>query len=259
MIAIERRQRRRIGNPKSGLVLRVHQAPEALRLSTRPDPLLLYVVLGTAAAVGIIWAVASSFHVSWLGLLVFVALFSPVICLLVLHTVRIRATCVLDRERGTLEIDEQSYTRRLHQSYPLRDVEAIAVRMLHSGPLLGTASTFGLFMLMPQIEYLAAASNNESSLSQDAWRVSRFLGVSLETPMGQEQSGQHGVPIGLMLVTIALYLVPTLLTISSLILLFERLPNVQPSVLALLGAIIVSQFGAILAFAYYRARRPYDT
>jgi hypothetical protein len=257
-IAQNREQRRLIGDPKFGLILRINQVPNALRLSARPDPLLLYIVLGTAVAVGIVGSIASSFAVSGLGFLVLALLFSPMILLLALQNLRIRTTCVLDRDRAVIEIDEQSYTRRVRESYPLREVESIAVRILPDGPLLGTAFSFGLFIVMGNVEYLAACSNNEVTLSQDAWRLSRFLGTPLETPLGQARVQRRHVPVGLFLVSSAIYLVPTFLAIAALILLFEQVPNVEPSLLALLGAIMVSQIGAILAFAYFRARRPFE-
>jgi hypothetical protein len=259
VIAEDRQPRRLIGDTKFGLTLSLHQAPNAMRLSARPDPMLLYVVLGTATAIGIAGTILTSFEASAVGLVVLALLFSPVVCLLAWHNLRVRTTCVLDRDSGTLEIDEQSYTRRVRESYPLQEVSAVAVRAMPDAPLLGSALSFGLFFIMPQVAYLAACSNNEAALSQDAWRVSRFLGVELETPLGVEPMYRNRVSLGLMLVTFGLYLVPTLLTITALIIVFERLPDIEPSLLGLVGAIIVSQVGAILAFAYYRARRPYET
>lgn len=255
----EERQRHRqiIGQSKLGLVLRVHQTPSALRLSARPDPLLLYVVLGTASVAGFAWAVASSLEVSAHGLLVLALLFSPVISLLALQNLRVHSSCVLDRERDVLEIEEQSFLRRTTKRLPLRDVEAIAVRALPGPPLLGSVASFGLYVVMKDAEYLAASSNHEAALSRDGWRVARFLGVPLETPMGLPPPAQHRASLGLIVTAAALYLVPTVLTLSALVVLFERLPGVEPSALVLVGAIIVSQLGAILSFAYYRARRPH--
>ncbi len=252
-----RSSRRPIGNPKFGLVLRVQMLPDQMRLSSRPDPLLLYVVLSTTVGVGITGAIATSFHEGIVSFLGFALLFFPMICLLVLNNVRIRSSCVLDKARGVLEIDEQSYTRRVQETYPLRDVDVVAVRMLPNAPLLGTASSFGLFIGMRGIEYLAACSNNETSLSQDAWRVSRFLGVPLETPLGPAPAGRR-MSYWRIFAAAAIYLIPTLLTLTALVALFERLPIAQYSFLGLLGAIIVAQVGAILALTYYQSRGPYE-
>jgi hypothetical protein len=256
-IAEDRQPRRLIGRSKFGLALSMHATPDAMQLTARPDPLLLYVALGTAVTVEVAGTVVSTFETGTVSLLIFALLFSPVICLLVLHNVRVRTTCVLDRNRGVLQINEQSYTRRVHESYPLEHVHAVAVRALPDAPMLGTALSFGLIIVMPRVDYLVACSNNEAALSQDAWRVSRFLGVPLETPLGPAQIRRH-VSIGLILASLALYLTPTLLTISALIVVFEHFPNIAPSLLGLVGAIVVSQFGAILALAYYRAGRHHE-
>jgi hypothetical protein len=45
-------QRRVIGEPKAGLALRIQQTPVSMSLAGRPDPLLLYVVIGAALAMG---------------------------------------------------------------------------------------------------------------------------------------------------------------------------------------------------------------
>ncbi len=233
--------------------------PDLVRLSARPDPLLLYVVLGTAVGVGITGAVATSFQEGIAGFLGFSLLFSPVICLLALNNMRIRSTCTLDKARGVVEIDEQTYTRRVQETFPLREVDVVAVRMLPNAPLLGTASTYGLFIGMRGADYLAACSNNETSLSQDAWRVSRFLGVPLETPLGPAPAGRRRLSYWRMLAAAAIYLIPTLLTVTALVVLFQRLPIAQYSFLGLLGAIIVAQVGAILALTYYQSRGPYES
>jgi hypothetical protein len=259
MIADVRPSRRQIGNPKFGLALRIRVQADAMQLTAHPDPLLLYVVIGAAVAVGIGGGIVSSFREGIVGFLAFVLLFSPVITLLALNTARVRNWCVLDKARGLLEIDEQSYTRRVQESYPLRDVESIAVRVLPNAPLLGTANSFGLFICMRQIEYLAACSHNEGALSQDAWRMSRFLGVPLETPIGPVAVRPRRLSYRPILTAAAIYLVPTVLTVTGLLALFDRVPVAQPSFIGLLGAIIVSQVAAMLALAYYQTRRPRET
>ena len=254
-----RQPRRRIGNSKFGLALRIQMRSDEMRLSARPDPLLLYVVLGAAVAVGIAGGLTSSFHEGLLGFLAFTLLFSPVIVLLVLNNVRVRSRCILDKARDVLEIEEQSYTRRIQENYPLREIEAVAVRVLPNAPLFGTASGFGLFVVMRQAEYLAACSNNEAALSQDAWRMSRFLGVPLETPLGVGSSRPHPLSYRSIFTAGAIYLAPTLVTAMGLVFALENMSIGEPPLVGLLGAIIVSQVGAMLALTYYQSRRPHET
>ncbi len=259
MIATGRPVRRTIGNPKFGLSLQVQIRPDEMRLTARPDPLLLYIVLAVAVAVGIAGGIASSLHEGLVGFVVFALLFSPVIALLALNNARVRSRCVLDKTRGVLEIDEQSYTRRVQESYPLRDIEVVAVRHLTNAPLFGSAHSFGLFIAMRQVEYLAACSNNEAALSQDAWRMSRFLGVPLETPLGPAPAQARRVSYRPIIMAAIIYLVPTALAVGGMVSITERLAVAQPPAVGLVGAIIISQVGAILALAYYESRRPHGT
>ncbi|MBM2811521.1 MAG: hypothetical protein HW416_2280 [Chloroflexi bacterium] len=249
--------RKIIGNPKSGLSLQVQQTPTVMTLMGRPDPLLLYVVVAASIAVGIIGTVASSPRVGIATFLTFALLFSPLICIVVFNATRLKTLCVLDQAEEVLKIDEQSYTRRVQEVYPLADVVSVLVRRLPSAPLAGGASTYGLFFGMQDVEYLAASSNTEATVEQDAWRISRFLGVPIEPALVNQPVPGHSQP-RVLFMTAALYLLPILLAISALVLLFDQIPGVDSSSAGLLGAIVVSQIGAIVAFAYYGTRRPYE-
>ena len=250
--------RKVIGDPKFGLALRVRQTPTTMSLQARPDPLMLYVVIAASVTVGIIGSVASSPREGLVSFLTFALLFSPLVVVLAFNAVRIRTLCILDRDRGVLQIDEQSYTRRIQEVYPLEEITSVLVRRLPSAPLTGGGWTFGLFLGLHDLEYFAACSNNEATLGQDAWRIARFLNVSLETPLADEPERPR-THAGLIVTTAILYFMPILLAISALLLLFEQLPGIEPSLAGLLGAVVISQIGAMLAFAYYRARRPYET
>jgi hypothetical protein len=54
------------------------------------------------------------------------------------------------------------------------------------------------------------------------------------------------------------YLVPIVIAISALVFLLDQLPGIEPSFAGLLSAVVISEIGAMLAFAYYRSRRPYE-
>jgi hypothetical protein len=251
-------QRKMIGDPKTGLALHIEQTPEAMTLAGRPDPLLLIVVLAALVCVGIIGAVAASPREGVLSFVIFAFLFLPLICVLAFNAVRIRTLCVLDLARGELRIDEQSYTRRVREVYPLDDVASVIVRRLPATPLTGDATTYGLFLGLQSADYLAGAGTNEQIIGQDAWRISRFLGVPLETP-AEDAPARTRTRLGILLTAALLYLLPIVVAISALAFLFEQLPRLEPSLVGLLGAVVISQIGAILAYAYYRARRPYES
>jgi hypothetical protein len=157
-----------------------------------------------------------------------------------------------------LQIDEQSYTRRVQEVHPLDEVEAVVVRKMPSGPLSGGPWSFGLFLALREADYMAAWGNNEATIGQDAWRISRFLGVPLETPPEELEEG--GRNRGRVVVTTALlYLLPIVLAVTALWFVSYEVPGMTPTLAGFLGAVVISQIGAILAVVYYRMRRPYET
>ncbi|HZT06306.1 MAG TPA: hypothetical protein VFC51_04700 [Chloroflexota bacterium] len=250
-------QRRVIGDPKAGLTLRISETPTTMTLEARPDPVMLYIVLAAAGAAGLIGTLASSPPAGVLSFLALVFLFLPLISVLAFNAVRIRCVSVIDRERDTLEIQEQSYTRRSRDVHPLEDVEGVQVRKMPPGPLSGGAWAFGLFLVLRDADYLAAWSNNEVTIGQDAARIARFLDVPLETPADIAEAGRNRTRV--VLTTGILYLIPILLAISALAFISQDMPGIQPSLAGFLGAVMISQVGALLAFGYYRMRRPYET
>lgn len=250
--------KRVIGESKTGLALRIRQSTRAMSLAGQPDPLLLYVVIGASITVGIIGSVALSPREGFVTFLMFALLFSPLICVLIFHAIRVKTLCILDKAQGVLQIDEHTYTRRVQEVYPLEEVVSVIVRRLPSAPLAGGATTYGLFIGLQDADYLAASSTNEAAVGQDAWRISRFLGVPLEAPSGEELE-PGATPARLILTTAFLYLIPIVLAIIMLVFVFDHLPGIEPPLAGLLGAVVISQIGAMLAFAYYRTRRPYES
>lgn len=251
-------QRKVIGDPKFGLTLRIRQSPAEMSLAARPDPLLLYLVAAAAVTLGVIGAVLGSPREGLATFLTFSLLFSPLICVLAFNAVRIRTSCILDRQTGTVQIDEQSYTRRVQAVYPLEDVTGVVLRRLPAAPFTGGSWSFGVFLCLLDADYLAASSNNEATVGQDAWRISRFLDVPLEAPVGEEPQSGAARP-GVIVITAILYFMPIALAMTALVFLLERLPGIEPRLAGLLSVVIISQVGVMLAFAYYRTRRPYET
>jgi len=251
-------ERKVIGDPKFGLTLRIRQSPAEMSLEARPDPLLLYVVVAAAVALGVIGALLSSPREGLATFLTFSLLFSPLICVLSFNAIRVRTSCVLDRQTSTVRIDEQSYTRRVQEVYSLEEVTGVLLRRLPAAPFTGGSVSFGLFLALTDADYLAASSNNEATVGQDAWRISRFLDVPLDAPVGEEPSAGAPRP-GVIAITAILYFMPIALAMAALLFLLERLPGIEPRLAGLLGVVIISQIGAMLAFAYYRTRRPYET
>src|SRR5439155_27292447 len=112
------------------------------------------------------------------------------ICVLAFNALRIKTRCVLDKEEGVVLVEEQSYTRRLRERFPIEDARAVVVRRLPAAPLVGNAVTYGLFLGLTSSDYLVASGTNEQAVSQDAWRISRFLDLPLE-----QQETDEAAPI----------------------------------------------------------------
>lgn len=251
-------QRKVIGDPKSGLALRIRQTPSQMSLSGRPDALLLFSVIAAAILFGILGAVALSPGAGVVSFVTFAMLLSPLIAVLVFNALRVKTLCVFDRDEGVLHIDERSYTRRIQEVYPLEEVESVSVRRLPSTPLAGGASSYGLFVGLREADYLAACSNNEGTVGQDAWRLSRFLGVPLNASPVEEGEQERPRPRHIVM-AVLLYLIPTIVAISVLVWIFDQVPGIEPAFAGLLSAVAISEIAAILAFLYYRTRRPYES
>jgi hypothetical protein len=205
----------------------------------------------------VVGSVAGSPGQGVVSFLLFGLLFSPLLTVLIFNALRIKTQCVLDRTRGLLQIDERSYTRHVQEVYPLADVTSVIVRRLPTTPVIGGSFSYGVFLALGEVEYLAACGNNEVAVEQDAWRISRFLAVPFEMPAGEfERPSSHP---GLLITAAILYLVPIVVAISAVLFLFDQFPQLNPTIAGLLGAVVISQIGAMLAFAYYRARRPYES
>jgi hypothetical protein len=251
-------QRKVIGEPKYGLVVRIDQTPLTMSLTAAPEPLLLYFVAGAAVVVGVVGSFASSPQTGLAGFLAFAILFSPLICLLAVTVARIRTRCVLDKESGQLRIEEQSYARRVQETYPLEEVTAVVFRRVPGAPFAGSAALYGVFLKMLDADYLAACGNDEKTVGQDAWRLSRFLGVPLETPPTGARPERPAAGGRLVLTTAMLYMMILALSVAALFLVFDQLPGVNRAFAGFLGAVVISEIGAMLAYAYYRSQHPYE-
>jgi hypothetical protein len=227
-----------------------------MEIDGRPDPLLLVVVLVAAGAVGIIAAVASTPRQGLTSFLLLCLLFLPLIGVLVFGALRVRTRCVLDKDQGSVQIDERSYARVLRTRYPIDTVAQVFTRPLRAAPLSGHGVSHGLFLELADADYLLAAGTDERRTVEDAWRIAQFLGVPLEMQGGEAGARSRGH--GPLIAAALLYLLPVVAALSALLLVFDQLPAVEPSVVGLLGAVLISQFAAILASSYYHGRRPYE-
>jgi hypothetical protein len=242
-----------LGAPKSGLKLSVDVAPTRLILSSRPDPALLYLVLGAAALLGILGAVLAAPARAALEAGLFAALVSPIALFLVVSGLRLRATCTVDCQRNELRLKERRYFSEWEHIYPLEDVGAVFLLTAPPSGPLDAGRSYQLCLAVPDGAYVLAESRGAGSLESTGRLLARFLGVSLERgghTVVRTSAGRRRLLVG-----VVLYAVPATLAVAFLSLSIPGRASawVFPTTLA---AIVLSQVGALLTLLYYRRRTP---
>lgn len=246
--------RRVIGEPKAGLALQIRQTPTQFSVTGRPDPALLIVVVAAAVALGFIGAAASSPREGVAAFAAFGLLFSPIVAVLVFNALRVRTRCLLDKERDLFQFDEQWYAHRVQEVHSLSEVVGVSVRPLPAGPFLAGSPWYGAFLDLETGDYLAISGIDEDAVGQNAWRLAQFVGVPLELPV-PDQIARDGVSAGVVAATGVIYALPITVAVLVLAVVLDQLPGPEPTVVGLVAAVVISQIGAILAYAYYRTRR----
>ncbi len=242
-----------LGAPKSGFKLSVDVAPMRLVLYSRPDPALLYLVLGAAVLLGLLGALLAAPARAALEAGLFAALFSPIAVFLVVSAARLRATLTVDCEEEELRLKERRYLSEWEHIYPLERVGPVfLVAAPPSGPL-DAGHTYQLCLGVPDGAYVIAESPGPQSLEWAGRLLARFLRVPLERDghtVVRRAAGRRRLLVGVLLYAVPVTIVLALLSLS----IPERGSTwVFPTTLA---AIVLSQVGALLTLLYYRRRLP---
>jgi hypothetical protein len=244
------------GAPKSGMKLSVDVAATQLVLRSRPDPALLYLVLGAAALLGILGAVLAAPERAALEGGLFAALVSPVALFLVISGLRLRATCTVDCERSALRLKERRYLGEWEHVYPLDQVGAVFLLLAPPSGPLDAGRTYQLCLAVPDGAYLLAESDSAAALESPGRLLARFLGVPLERgghTVVRTSAGHRRLLIGVLLYAVPVTVAVALLSVS----IPDRVTTwVFPTTLA---AIVLSQVGALLTLLYYRHHVPPPT
>lgn len=237
-----------LGAPKSGFKLTLDVAPMQLTLRSRPDPALLYLVVGAALLLGVAGAVLGAPTRSVLEAGLFAALFSPILLFLVISALRLRATCFVDRERHELVIHEQGYLGHWTWRYPLEEVGSVWLYATPPSSPLEAGRKYLLCLAVGDAAYRLAEGRSAASLETVGSLLARFLGVPLERAErpAPVQAGRRRLLIGVLL-----YVIPVTAAVALLGLSIPRGADdwAVPSTLA---AIVLSQVAALLTLLYYR-------
>jgi hypothetical protein len=241
-----------LGAPKSGFKLSLDVEPTQLTLRSRLDPALLYLVVGAAVLLGILGALLGAPDRSVVEAGLFAALFSPIALFLVVSAARLRATCVVDRERDELRLQERGYWGGWEQRYPLEQVGAVLLLTTPPSGPLGAGRSYLLCLAVGDGAYVLAEARYTQSLEPAGRLLARFLGVPLDR---NDQVVLSTAQRRRLLVGVLLYVVPVTAAVA---LLGISIPESGDSwaFSTTLSAIVLSQVGALLTLLYYRRRKP---
>lgn len=248
--------RRVIGFSKSGMRVALHERGEQIVLRGRADPLLLYLAIGGALGLGLLASILRSPVQGVVSSFIYSALFSPLLLFLIYSTLRLRSHCVINRAQGKIYVTERSYAGVEQFSLPLDSLVGILVTARSQLPIVGGPETYSLYLETEHLLYLVLAGYDEGSVL----RLAERLGEALRLPVrlrGFDQPGESiRLPGRLLATTAVLYLVPPLVAIVAIYLAFRDAPLPERLMITSVGAIVLSQLGAILAYGYYRSREP---
>lgn len=251
--------KRVIGCSKSGLAVALHERPGQIVLRGRADPLLLYVTIGAALGLGLMASILRSPAQGLVSSFVFSTLFSPILLFLIYSTLRLRTHCVVSKSERLVFINERSYGAPFCVTIPLAELCGINVSARSQLPIVGGPETYSLYLETEELRYLVLVGYDERAVQRIADRLAATLELPVLSTGFDDPSNGIRVPRRLLATTAILYLVPPLIAIAAIYggALREE-PLEDRLMLTSLGAIVLSQLGAILAFGYYRLHEPRD-
>jgi len=255
-VAVGRFARRAVlGIPKEGLRITVVPALQRRTYRGGADPALLLLVVGTMAAVSVVGALALSPREGLTAAFGFAFLFAPLLVFALVGLARLHSECVVDRATGRIEIRERSYRGGFTTAVRLADVADVRLVVKAVPPIVGSAERYCVYVRLPRGDYQVLAASTASYAEREGEALAIFMGVAFG--YGVEAAAAAGwrrepLPWGGWALALALYAAPVLLVAGGAYLVFLSQPLSERLMLTSLGAIVASQVGAILAFAYRR-------
>lgn len=241
-----------VGIHKRGLRVRFDERTSQLALLGRADPVLLYVVLAAAFGVAFAGGAFISPEFGFAGGLMFAVLLSPLVLLSSVATIRLRTECLVDRPKGLVRASEQSYLARFEREWPLAALEAVAIVTIPPRSWAAGARTYELHLVFAGERYLAKVGSGEGTMRRDAHRLGRFVGA----PVIEEQE-EAIAPIGRgrFVLTGTLFALPVAVATILVFLASRARPPTDGLMIVSIGALVVCQLAALVAFGYDRTRR----
>ena len=247
-----------MGMPKAGLRIAIQERPQQRIFHGLASPALLYLVVGTALGLGALGKVTLSPERGSINSLAFSVLFSPVILFVVYGALRLRSSCVVDRQRGRIRVRERSYFSRFEADFALDTAIEVRLAVRPETPIVGTPARYGVYLRLPGGFYQVLAANTEDDAEREADKLAIFMELPVrqdappESEDGFEERGP--VPWGAWFATVLVYAAPIAVAVAAVYMIFRDVSLPERLMITSLSAIILSQIGAILAFAYNRSR-----
>ncbi|MBI2755194.1 MAG: hypothetical protein HYX52_00635 [Chloroflexi bacterium] len=240
------------GFPKSGLRVEPEEDGSRLSYSGRADPLLLYVVFGTAFVVAFGGSIIVSPVYGLAGVMLLSILFLPLLVFAALGALRLSTTCSILRSEQRIAVAERSYAATLRRQWPLDALRSALILIRPPSGFASSASTYDLYLDFGGEQYLVTSSLSERSIRREAQRIARFVGCAVRTERLVAQvrraSIRHVVLVALLFV---LPLVGS--TVGFAYLLRDQRPTNSLMIVSM-SALVVCQVGAILAYGFNRSR-----
>lgn len=241
--------------PKSGMRVWLDERPGQVMLRGQADPVLLYLAVGGALGLGLLASILRSPMQGVVSSFIFSGLFSPLLIFLIYTTLRLRSSCVVSKSEGRVFVNERSYRGVESFSIPIADLTGLVVVARSQLPIVGGPESFTLYLETEGLRYAALVGYDEASVQRIAERLSEHLRLPVQT-VGPDDPGNTVRLCGRVLaLTAVLYLVPPLAAIAAIYLAFKDAPLPERLMITSVGAIMLSQLGAILAFGYFRSRQ----
>lgn len=245
-----------VGTSKSGLRVSLQAQKEQIVLRGRADPLLLYLAIGAALGLGLLASILRSPIQGFVSSFIFSALFSPILLFLIYSTLRLRTHCVISKPEGSVFITERSYSGVWSKTIPLSELTGMVVTARSQLPIVGGPETYSLYLETDDMRYLVLVGYDEGAVQRIAERLGEGLRLPVKLVGFADPSNGVQVPGRLLATTTVLYLAPPLVAIAAIYLAFRDAPVPDRLMITSVGAIVLSQLGAILAFGYYHSREP---
>jgi hypothetical protein len=244
-----------VGVLKSGMRVSLDERVGQVTLRGQADPVLLYLAVGGALGLGVLASILRSPMQGVVSSFIFSALFSPLLIFLIYTTLRLRSYCVISKGEAQVFVNERSYGGYERFAIPIADLTGIVIVARSQLPIVGGPESYTLYLETDALRYMVLVGHEEAGVHRIAERLSEVLRLPVQNVGFDDPSNTVRLPGRVLAATAVIYLVPPLVAIAAILLWFKDAPVPERLMITSIGAIVLSQLGAILAFGYFRSQQ----